>query len=185
MAGADEKGRFEPRPVTAYAARQTVEKVTVAVEPCDGGEKVKEAFGKVDPAKLGVLPILVVIANDSDRAVQLERLRVQLITADRQQIDSVAAEDIQRTGHVKPPDLGRGPSPIPRIGRGSGKDKAERELAAREFVAPVVAAGGRAYGFLYFRTVRSRLAGSKVYIAGMRDARTGKDLLYYEIAVGR
>lgn len=182
IAGAQDKGRFEPRPVTEYAARQSVSKVTIAVEPFDSGEKVKRAFGKTDPAKLGVLPILVLVANDSDRVVQLEKMRVELITADRQILDAVSSEDVLRSGKVKAPDLGgQRPSPIPGIKRGSRKSKEEWEIAAREFVAPLVEAGGKAYGFFYFRAGPSRISGSKVYITGLRDARTGQDLLYFEI----
>ena len=182
IGSAQDKGRFEPQPVTEYRARQTVDKVTIAVEPFEGGEKVKRAFGKSDPAKFGVLPVLVVIANDSDRALQLERMRVQLITADRKMADSVPAEEVPRTGRLKSPDVG-GRRPIPGIGRGSRKPKEEWEIAAREFVAPMVAAGGKAHGFFYFRVTRDRTAGSQVYITGIRDARTGQDLLYFEISL--
>lgn len=186
IAGAQEKGqdksRFEPRPVADYAARQSVSRVTIAVEPFESGEKVKRAFGKSDPAKNGVVPIFVLIANDSDRVVELDKIRVQLITADRQTLDSISAEDVQRSGRMKAPDLGgQRPSPIPGIRRGPKKPKEEWEIAAREFVAPVVEPGDKASGFFYFRTVPGRLAGAKAYITGLRDARTGQDLLYFEI----
>lgn len=182
---AQEKGRFEPRPVTAYPARQTVEKVTIAVEPFQDSGKIKQAFGKSDPTRYGVLPVLVVIANDSERVLQLERMRAQFITADRQIVDSVPAEDIQRTGRVKPPEISRSPSPIPGIRRGPKQPREEWEIAAREFVAPVVEAGGKAHGFLYFRVAKERIPGSKLYITGMKDARTGQDLLYFEILVDK
>ena len=39
-------------------------------------EKVKLAFGKVNPNQFGVLPVLVVIQNDGDKAIRLDRLKV-------------------------------------------------------------------------------------------------------------
>ena len=183
-AGAQEKSRFEPQPPSAYASRQTFDKVTITVEPYESGDKVKQAFGKVDFSKLGVLPVLVLIANDSDQVLQLERMRVQLITVDHQTVDPIPAEDVQRSGRVKPPDLGRSPGPIPGRGRNRNK-KVAWEIEAREFTAPVIPAGGKAHGFFYFRVGKGpdRIPGSKLYITGIRDARTGKDLLYFEISL--
>lgn len=181
VAGAQERGRSEPRPITAYPARQTAGQVTIAVEAYDTGEKVKRAFGKTDPLKLGLVPIFVLIANDSSDALRLDQIRVQLTSAGREIAAAVPADDI-RSGRVKPPEIGRSPGPIPGIGRGR-KPKDLFEINERAFVAPAVEAGGRAYGFFYFRVARDQLAGARVYITGLRNARTGKDLLYFEISL--
>jgi hypothetical protein len=178
---AQEKGRFEPRPITAYPARQTAAQVTIAVEAYDTGEKVKRAFGKTDPLKLGLTPIFVLIANDSRDALRLDHIRVQLTSAGREIADAVSTDDI-RSGRVQPPEIGRSPGPIPGIGR-VRKPKDLFEINERAFVAPAVEAGGQAYGFFYFRVARDQLPGARVYITGLRDARTGRDLLYFEIAL--
>lgn len=184
-AGAQDNARFEPRPASTYAARQTIDSVTIAVEPYEGREKTKEVFGKTDFGKLGVLPVLVLIANDSDRVLQLDGMRVQLITAQRQKVDPLAADDVLRSGPVKRPDMTPRTSPLPGIGRGRRSTGTPGEIEAREFVAPVVPARGSAHGFFYFRMGKGpdRLPGSKVYITGIRDARTGADLLYFEIGL--
>ena len=184
VAGAQEKARFEPRPASTYPARQTIDNVTIAVEPHEGREKIKQAFGKVDLAKLGFLPILVVIANDSERVVQLESMRVQLITGDGQKVDPVPAEEVQRSGPVKRPDL-RPKSPFPGIKRGSSDPKPAWEIEARAFIAPLVPARSSAHGFFYFRLGKGpdRLTGSKLYITRLQDARTAKDLLYFEVGL--
>ena len=160
-------------------ARQTVEKVTLAVEAYYQGEKVKQVFGKTDPVKLGIVPVLLVVINGSDRALQLGHMRVELITDGGQAVSAVAPEDVLRTGRLTPPDVGKGPG-LPGIGRGR-RTKDEPVLLAKAFVAPAVQAGDRAQGFFYFRIARGRLPGAKVYIRGIRDARTGQELLYFEI----
>jgi len=186
-AGAQEKGRFEARPAASYAARQTVDNVTIAVEPYKEREKQREAFGKIDLTKLGVVPVLVVIDNNTGHAVRLDRMRVSLITADRQEVDPIPAGDVERSGRVRAPDMIPRTSPIPPIpgiGRGSKRPEKDKwEIEAREFVAPVVDAGSRAYGFFYFRTGKGpdRLPGSKLYVTGLQHAPTGQDLLYFEI----
>jgi hypothetical protein len=182
---AAEKTRFEPQKADEYPAHQTSSNVTVAADPYESGPKVKDAFGKLNPAKLGILPVLLVIQNDSDTPLQLDRMRVQWITADRQRFDSVSAEDAQRSGPVRRPEVNPRPSPIPGIGRGSRRPKDEKELAALEFVAPVVMPHSKAHGFFYFPAGKEsgRIAGSKIYITGIRDARSGRELLYFELAL--
>jgi len=182
-AAAAEKARFEAQKADQYPAHQTSSNVTVAVDPYESGPKVKDAFGKLDPAKLGILPVLLVIQNDSESPLQLDRMRVQWITADRQRFDSVSAEDAQRTGPIRRPEVNPRPSPIPGIGRGSRRPKDKKDLNALEFVAPVVMPHSEAHGFFYFPAGkdRIRIAGSKIYITGIRDARSGQELLYFEL----
>jgi hypothetical protein len=179
--------RFEPRPAAAYAQRQTAEGVTIGLELFQGKNKIKQAFPKTDLDKLGVVPVLVVIANDNDHALQLDRLQVQLLTGDRRQIDPIPADDVLRPARVQRPDLTPVPSPIPGIGRRSRRPTDTTEVAEREFVAPVVAARSSAYGFFYFRFGRSpdRLAGAKLILSGIRNAKTGQELLYFEIPADR
>ena len=56
---------FSAKPVSAYPARQTNDKVTVAAAPFDTGALAQSAFGKSNPNRFGVLPMLIVIRNDS------------------------------------------------------------------------------------------------------------------------
>ena len=147
-----------------------------------GRDKIKSAFGKTDLEKLGVLPVLVIIANENDHVLQLDRMKVQLITSDRQGVDPLPVEDVLRPERVTRPDFVPRTSPIPGLGRGK-RQPAGGEVDERAFVAPVVAARGSAHGFFYFRLGKGpeRLAGAKLYLAGIRHARTGRELLYFEI----
>src|SRR5687767_5391256 len=80
-----QEGRFEVRPASSYPLRQSADGVTIAVEVFRDRDKTKQAFPKSDLEKLGILPVLVVIANDNDHALPLDRMQVQLITGDRQE----------------------------------------------------------------------------------------------------
>jgi len=182
--GAKETARFEPRAVNAYPARETVDKVTIAVEAFRDGEKIKSAFGKANPLRRGVVPVLLIIANDSDRVLQLAGMRVELITEDRQRIDPIPGEDVERTASVRRPKLGGGAPPtIPGRLPGRRGHQPAWEIEAREFSARMIPAGSKAHGFFYFRIGQGpdRIGSSKVYITGIRDARTGQDLMYFEI----
>ncbi len=185
MVAAQTSEGWKPGPASSYAARQTVEKITIAVEPYRDRERIRQSLGKFDPSRYGILPMLVVISNDSDRALQLDRMRVQWITADRQKIEPIEAQDVTRTGLSGRVDIGPSQSPYP-FPRRRGRQKEYPEVGEREFVAPAVMAASRVYGFFYFRIGKGpdRLAGSHLYITGIRDATTGRDLLYFEIPLG-
>lgn len=178
------------RPASSYQARQASEGLTIGVEVYQGRNKIKQVFKKADLDKLGIVPVLVVMQNDNDHALQLDRMRVELITSDRQTLESLRAEDVVRSGRIQRPDLTPRPSPIPGVGRGSRASRVseeEFEVAQLEFVAPVVTARAKTHGFFYFRLGKGpdRLTGAKLYINGIRSAKTGQDLLYFEIPLNQ
>lgn len=177
------------RPAASYTSKLTADGVTIAVEVFRDRDKIKQAFPKTDLEKLGIIPVLVVIANDNDHALQLNRMQVQLITSDRQEVDPTPGDDVLRTGRVERPEMTPRPNPlpIPRRSAASKRQRQQGEVGDREFVAPVVAARATAHGFFYFRLGRGpdRLTGAKLYLNGIRSAKTGQELLYFEIPLDR
>src|ERR1700735_4071454 len=69
--------KFSPGPAASYPAKQTNDHVTVAVVAYDSEELAHTAFGKLNPNQYGVLPVLVIIQNDTDQALKLEHLDVE------------------------------------------------------------------------------------------------------------
>ena len=51
-------------------------------------------------------------------------------------------------------------------------------ISTRAFSAKMLAPGDSASGFVYFEAKTE--AGDKLYLDGMKDARSGQDLLYFE-----
>src|SRR3982751_4126191 len=76
---ADKEAAFKAAPAASYQHQQTNEGITVGVDPYVSGDKIKTAFGKVDPYEYGVLPVLVVIQNDGKEAIRLDRLKVEYV----------------------------------------------------------------------------------------------------------
>ena len=76
------KSGFSPVRPAAYA-HQTSDKVTVGAKSFDNEQLTAEAFGKkTDLLRYGVLPVLVVIENKRDKALDLRDLEVNLVGAD-------------------------------------------------------------------------------------------------------
>jgi len=93
---ADHKSAPPARPAAEYAASDTHpdEHVTIAAEPCDDPKLCN--FFRLPYLEHGLLPVRVVITNDSDRAISLEDARMQFITADNQKIPAATEDDIDR-----------------------------------------------------------------------------------------
>jgi|SRR5579884_1336210 len=181
-----EDERFSPGPVSSYQFKQTIQGVTVAAAPYDAEELAHSAFGKTDPNKYGILPVLVIIQNDTDKAISLTSMQAKYERADDRQIESTAPQDLQYTIQKRPRDNPVGMSnPLPRL-PGPKKNKnplSEWEIEGRAFSARMLPAHESASGFFYFQT--EPLVGSRLMISGMRDAATGQELFYFEIPLNK
>jgi hypothetical protein len=182
--GADKEKKFEPGPIDSYPNRQTVEKLTVAAEPFDTEEKTRPAYGKLNPNQYGILPILVVMQNNSGQALTLETLRLEYILPSRQRIDATPAPDVARSQGVKRPNIYPGPLPSP-IPRTTSKKSplTAWEIEGRAFAAKMLPPGESASGFFYFQAPHR--AGSVLYLTGIREASSRRELFYIEIPFER
>ena len=79
-----------------YAAFDThpEEHVTIAAEPCD--EPKNCSFFRLEYVQHGFLPVRVIITNDRDRALSLEDVRIQFLSANNDKIPAATDEDINR-----------------------------------------------------------------------------------------
>jgi hypothetical protein len=183
LAHAAEKDRppFSPGPLSSFQARQTIDLVTVAARPFLRETDLRAAFSKLNPNEFGILPILVLIVNDTDRAVSLDNLRVELLTPDRRRLEATPAADLKYL--PGPPKPNMTPLPIPgRTGPRLSRRKSPLgawEIEGRAFAARMLPAHESASGFFYFQT--RFLSGSTLFLSGLRQAASGKELFYYEL----
>src|SRR5689334_7743546 len=120
VAGADkDRPKFEIGPAAGYPAHQTGGKVTIGAEASDTPEKARTAFGKLNPYQYGVLPVLVVIQNDSDQTIRLEQMKVDYVAPDGSHVDATPAADVRYLSGVRQPGVVPGPLPTsgPHISR--------------------------------------------------------------------
>lgn len=176
--GADnDKTKFEVQPAASYPHHQTSEHVTIAAQPFESDEETREAFGKVNPNRYGILPVLIVMQNDGHDAIKIDRIKFNYNTPDGQQIDATPAQDLKYLGGVKPPNA----LPVDiRIHKKAKNPLAEWEIEGRAFAAKMLPAGQSASGFVYFQ-VEQPSAAANVDVSGLTDPVTGKELFYFEI----
>ena len=175
----NEKSKFEIKPPASYPHRQTSEKVTIAAEPFETDEQTHDAFGKVNPLRYGVLPVLIVMQNDGPDAVKIDRIKFAYIQPDGQKIEATPAEDVKFIHGTKAPK--EIPTPIGiKVKRPPKSPLAEWEIEGRAFAAKMLPAGQSASGFVYFQVDRTSAAAS-VDVSGLENPVTGKELFYFEI----
>jgi hypothetical protein len=171
---ADKEAPFKAAPAASYAHHQTNADVTIGVDPYSSGEKIKTAFGKLDPYQQGVLPVLVVIQNDGKDTIRLDRLKVEYVGPSGTRVIATPPKDVRYTRGPDRPALG----PLGKV-RSKKNPLDAWEIEGRGFAAQMLPAGQTASGFFYFQTGLE--TGATIYISGMSEAKTGKQLFYFEV----
>ena len=174
-----DNARFAPKPAASYPGHQTAGAITVAAVPYTSDEDVKLAFGKANPYKYGILPILLIIQNDTGKTLKLD-LNVALVDLQNNRTDPMKARDVVLVdgNHVhsyKVPQPGPIPLP-PKVHKGPLDTW---QIEGRAFAAKLIPPNESAVGFLYFD--QDLRPGSYIYLNGISDAATGKGFFYYEV----
>jgi len=179
------KDFFMPKvqPALSYPAhdRHKNENVTVAVDPFDSAAKT-DIF-VIHYRDAGLLPVMLIVTNDSDQPIQLSDMKAQLVTSDRSKLDPATEDDLyRRISHPKASGA-RTPIPFPtsRV-KGTVKPKELNEIQSAPFKARAVEPRSTQAGFLFFDVsdIPSPLAGARFYLTGVKDS-TGHELMYFEI----
>jgi len=170
--------KFSPGPASSYPAKQTNDHVTVAVVAYDTEELAHTAFGKLNPNQYGVLPILVIIQNDTDQALKLEHLDAEYTGIDGRQLEATPADEVQTLGGTDRPNIQTTTNPLPKLHKHKNPLDVW-EIDGRSFAAKLLPPHESAHGFFYFQTTHR--PGSKFYLSGIKVAATGQDVFYFEI----
>jgi hypothetical protein len=179
---ADKKSdsKFLPGPASSYSNKQTNDKVTIAVTAYDTEELAHTAFGKLNPNDYGVLPVLVIIQNDTDQALKLDHLEVDYTGFDGRHVEATPASDIQVLGGSPRPKLPSG-SPIPLPHKKYKNPLNTIEIEGRAFSVKILPAHDSANGFFYFQL--EHRPGAKFFLTGIKQAATGQDITFFEIPI--
>ncbi len=139
------------KPAAEYAAHDTHpnEHVTIAAEPCDDAKAC--AFFRLNYLGHSLIPIRVVIANDSDAALTLDDVRIQFLSVSGDKLPAATDDDLNRrlftlhsTQPIRIPLI-----PIP-IKRAPIDKKITEDEADTGFPGTVVNAHGTLSGYLFY-----------------------------------
>jgi hypothetical protein len=176
---ADKETPFKAAPAASYANHQSNAQITIGVDPYVTIDKVALAFGKLNPNQYGILPVLVVIQNDSDKAIRLDRLKVEYVGPNHERIEATPAKDVR---YLKPPQRPAaidGPAGRVKVLKSKKNPLDEWEIEGRALAALMLPPGQSASGFFYFQTTLRHTA--TIYLNGLYEAASGKEIFYFEL----
>lgn len=173
------------RPARSYPAHDehSTEKVTVAVDPYDMGDKAQ--IFSVNYRDYEYLPVFLIVTNDGDQPVSLHGMRAQLVTVNREKLEAATVDDLVR--RMSRPQRNDRPSPLPiplpgRKVKGAVSGKTMDEINRAMFSARAIEPHTTRAGFVFFDVsdISTPLAGANFYLTGLQDA-GGTELMYFEI----
>lgn len=181
LPGAKDEPKFTPGAAASYASHQISEQVTIGVLPYFNDEDTRPVFGKHNPYTYGVLPVLVVIRNDGPKTIKVQSMQAVWVGPNRDRVEATPAKDIRYLNAPRRPNAIPGPPGMPPKVIGHKNPLDTWEIEGRAFAAQVLPPGQSASGFFYFQTGYQR--GASLYLSGLREAESGRELLYFEIPI--
>ena len=176
---ADKETPFKPAPAGSYASHQSNAQITIGVDPYVTLDKVQLAFGKLEPGQFGILPVLVVIQNDSGKAIRLDRLKAEYVGPEHERVEATPAKDVRYLNPVRTPGAIDGPGGKVKVLKSKKNPLDAWEIEGRALSALMLPPGQSASGFVYFQ---ARLRhGATIYLNGLYEAGTGKEIFYFEL----
>jgi hypothetical protein len=176
---ADKETPFKAAPAASYASHQSNAQITIGVEPYVTLDKVQLAFGKLQPNQFGILPVLVVIQNDSDKAIRLDRLKVDYVGPNHERVEATPAKDVRYLKPPQRPGAIDGPMGKVKVLKSKKNPLDEWEIEGRAMSAQILPPGQSASGFFYFQAELQH--GATLYLNGLYEAATGKEIFYFEL----
>lgn len=175
------------QPAASYPAHDyhSKEKVTVALDPYD--KPAKANIFVVPYHDNDLLPVLLVITNDSDQPIQLSDMKAELETSDGSKLGPANEDDVYRRVSHPTTSGARMPLPFPtkRV-KGGVNTKEFTEIENAHFKAKAVEPLSSQAGFLFFdiSEVKNPLPGAHFYLTGVRDS-SGNELMYFEVPLDK
>ena len=170
---------FKPGTASSYNGHQKQAGLVAAAVAYTSDSDTRTAFGKLNPYEEGVLPVLMVLQNDGKETLDVSRLKVRHLSRDGGKVDAVPAAEVK---FLRAPSRPRvGPGPIPGVNRKKKNPLAAIEIESRGFSAKMLPPGDSANGFFYFPSEHA--SGSILYVSGIREAGSGKELFFMEIPI--
>ncbi|MGQ9918946.1 MAG: hypothetical protein ACUVS7_16180 [Bryobacteraceae bacterium] len=168
---------FRPKPAESYPSRQKVGPLVLAAVRFESDEETKALFGGTNPNDYGVLPVLLILENHGEETLLLDRMRVTYQFRGGE-VQPTPAQELPGVLGPRRPSLGpRAPIPLPK----KKNPLRKVEFETRAFGAKTILKGETAHGFFYFETPHR--PGAFLYVTGIREGSSGKELFYAEVPV--
>lgn len=170
---------IQVREASSYAAHQESQGIVVGADAYESSERAQTLFDNDKFEKKGILPVLIVVDNNSEFAVRLHEEDIFLIDPDGYRYSTIPyAEVLLRLVLKKPPSAYSTKKEI-LIRRVRNKDMVadfEKKSFGEKFVGP----HSSDYGVIFFETPDDDLAAMRLYLPEIYNASQGEPLVFFE-----
>lgn len=178
LAHGSDSAQWRPGKAKDYS-NQANENVVIGVKQFSNPDDVAAAFGpKVNFARYGFLPVLVVIENHRSQTLDLKDLEVELVAPNGNHVKPVPADEVPLVARPgERPGTKKLPFPTPK----KKQPLTGSSLEERAFAAKLIPAGDSASGFYYFEAPAD--PDLTLYLNGFKERPSGHELFYFEIGL--
>jgi hypothetical protein len=182
--------RFTPpraQPAQTYQAHEAHDDEKVAIGLDLYNTDAKATVFKVKYKDYDLLPVRLIISNDGDKPLMLDRMRIELITVHKEKVPPAVRDDIlrklARPEKVTNRPKVRLPLPVPRDNKPISRE-AREEIDSAMFVNVPVSPHSTMSGFLFFDVsgIDNAQEQAHIYISGIRAGT--QELFYFDIVLG-
>jgi hypothetical protein len=169
--------------------------MSVSAGPYTDPARAKDKFGKANPLAVGILPVEVVMRNETSEPIRINLSTIQLEVRPRggrlQGVDWLTIEEVASAiAHPKgtpAPQARRIPMGIPVPVRDTRAEKLGDVLRPLALDADIVPPMGTIHGFLFFDLGHdlSLLANATLYVPDAVSMASNKPLIFFEVPLGK
>lgn len=177
---------FRARPAEKYSAKKKQGGVTLAVKPYHTMRETRKAFGTEILNTYGVLPILVVLHNSSSHILNLNTMKIRLITSDREGLEPLTEKELMqlRSTHTSEEQpTGKTQTHRSDDNKPIVEQTARSVIGDRIFKAVIAPPKSTVSGFFFYKIGYglNSLTEGTMYISEIRNLTTGKRFASFEI----
>ena len=163
-----------------YPSHQEFQNLIIAAYPCGVRGKACQLFDTNKLSKAGVLPVLIVVENNNDFAVELDGQAIFLVDSEGVQHRSLDYLDVLvRINMKKPP---RTPTTKEVLARKVSGKEMFVDFQRKAFGDKLIAPHDSDYGIVFYtlRSSQSDLSGSRFYFPTIYNFSTKEPLMFFE-----
>lgn len=167
--------------------------VKISADAYSSEARAKEKFGKNNPVNVGILPVEVIIQNETDQPIRVDLTTIQLEVGigenGRQDLSPLQVEDVAQLivhpGGAVNPSVRRFPVGIP-VSNDKKVQKMADTLRGLQLNGDIIAPQGTVHGFLFFNMNRDMalVGNSSLYVPDVVIIPQNKPLIFFEVPLG-
>ncbi|MDA2935076.1 hypothetical protein MYX82_12155 [Acidobacteria bacterium AH-259-D05] len=173
------------KPAKEYSAHQDFQNLVIAAYPCETEAKTLELFDTDKLHERQIMPVLIVVENNNDFAIQIHEQDIILISRDGTNFPSLPFPQVLLHINLKEPLTSYSSNPDLIVRRMVDKEM-YMDFEHKAFGEKLIAPGNSDSGVVFFwLPEEGDLTGARLYLPEIFNFSDGEELMFFEFELGR